>query len=71
MLCFGLCRHRIGTVLSADTFVASIISTDVLILGVSSQHFPSSARLRMFCEITKNRCFFESLIGNYAVLSQI
>ena len=71
VLCFGLRRHRIGTVLSAGTVVASIISTDVLILGVSSQHFPSSANLCMFLKSQQIDVTFEGLIGNYAVLSQI
>ena len=43
LLMFGLKMHKISTASSASTVVASIISTDVLIFGVNSQHFPSSA----------------------------
>ena len=38
--------HKISTASSASTVVASIISTDVLIFGVSSQHFPFFASLQ-------------------------
>ena len=79
LLCFGLCSHKINTASSAGTVVASIFNTDVLIFGMSSQHFPSSASLwnhgQMFHPINvrvfwnhKMNVTFE---GRYAVLSRI
>ena len=41
--------HKISTDSSASTFAASIISTDVLIFGLSSQHLPSL----VVCETVK------------------
>ena len=45
----GVCMHKISTDSSASTFAASIICTDVLIFGLSSQHLPSL----LVCETVK------------------
>ena len=79
LLCFGLCSHKINTASSAGTVVASIFNTDVLIFGMSSQHFPSSASLwnhgqvfhSMYVHVLWNHKINVTFKGNCAVLSRI
>ena len=74
LLCFGLCSHKINTASSAGTVVASIFSTNVLIFGMSSQHFPSSASfIQCMCMWNHkvNHKGNVTLESTYAVLSQI
>ena len=62
VLTFGQCMHKISTASVDGIVVICIISTDIIIFGVSNEHYlhylrPVDKRviqyMCMFCEITK------------------
>ena len=77
VLTFGQCMHKISTASVDGIVVICIISTDIMIFGVSNKHYLRPVDkcfiqyMCMFCEITNKNATFEGLIGNYAVLSRI